>query len=202
MKQSLIASFCFLSSFLTLSAQADKASLALNYRIEPTNQWVYYAPSSPQIEMTVINDKDEAVASLVKLQVTTDQYAPLYTLSQSVSLQKGDSANLSFDFTVPAPGFYRCTVFENNEMVKRFNIGYEPESIVSLSDAQPDLKEFWDNAKAELAQVAPGYQLTLIKDDANKDRKLYLIKMKSLGNEEISGYYSVPVKKGKYPAVI
>ena len=201
MKNWLIG-FCFLGSCITLSAQSDKADLKLNYRIDPTNDWVYYAPASPQIGMTVINDNDSQMSSTVKLEVMTDQYVPLCMLSQSVSLQNGDSVNLNFDFTVPSPGFYRCAVWENNEVVKRFNIGYEPESIVSLSDAQPDLREFWDRAKAELAQVAPEYQLTQITDDTNKSRKLYLVKMKSLGGEEISGYYSVPTKKGKYPAVI
>ena len=191
-----------LANSLTLSAQTDKATLNLNYRIDPINEWVYYAPSSPQIEVVAVNNKDNQISSNVKLDIMTDQYVPLYTLTQSISLNKGDSTTLNFDFTVPNPGFYRCIVSENNEEVKRFNIGYEPESIVSLSDAQPDLKEFWNTAKAELAQVAPDYQLTLVTDDTNKNRKLYLVKMKSLGGEEISGYYSVPVKKGKYPAVI
>ena len=192
----------FLTSSLSLSAQSDNASFDLKYRIDPVNEWVYYAPSTPQIEVVAINNKNTEVSSNVKLDIMTDQYVPLYALSQSVSLSKGDSTVLNFDFTVPAPGFYRCVVSENDEVVKRFNIGYEPESVISLSDAQPDLKEFWDTAKEELAQVNPDYQLTLITDDNNKNRKLYLVKMKSLGNEEISGYYSVPVKKGKYPAVI
>ncbi len=192
----------FLTSSLSLSAQSDNASFDLKYRIDPVNEWVYYAPSTPQIEVVAINNKNTEVSSNVKLDIMTDQYVPLYALSQSVSLSKGDSTVLNFDFTVPAPGFYRCVVSENGEVVKRFNIGYEPESVISLSDAQPDLKEFWDTAKEELAQVNPDYQLTLITDDNNKNRKLYLVKMKSLGNEEISGYYSVPVKKGKYPAVI
>ena len=192
----------FLTSSLSLSAQSDNASFDLKYRIDPVNEWVYYAPSTPQIEVVAINNKNAEVSSNVKLDIMTDQYVPLYAFSQSVSLSKGDSTVLNFDFTVPAPGFYRCVVSENDEVVKRFNIGYEPESVISLSDAQPDLKEFWDTAKEELAQVNPDYQLTLITDDNNKNRKLYLVKMKSLGNEEISGYYSVPVKKGKYPAVI
>ena len=58
---------CFLGSSFTLFAQSDKVELKLNYRINPTNGWVYYAPSSPQIGMTVINDKDSQVSSTVML---------------------------------------------------------------------------------------------------------------------------------------
>ncbi|MDR2556544.1 MAG: acetylxylan esterase, partial [Bacteroidales bacterium] len=57
-------------------------------------------------------------------------------------------------------------------------------------------------AKQELASVKPEYQLTQIKTDTNKYRKLYLVKMKSLGGVEIQGYYSAPAQKGKYPAEI
>ena len=75
MKNWLIG-FCFLGSGITLSAQSDKADLKLNYRIDPTNDWVYYAPASPQIGMTVINDNDSQMSSTVKLAVMTDQYVP------------------------------------------------------------------------------------------------------------------------------
>lgn len=197
-----LLSVCLFCSSLSLSAQGDKTELNFNYRIDPFNNWVYLAPSTPQVEVVVFSKSDKKSSAVVKLEIMTDQYQSLSSLSQVVTLLEGDSTHLKFDFTVPAPGFYRCVVSENNSAVKRFNIGYEPESIVSLSDAQPDLKEFWNKAKEELAQIAPEYQLTQVTDDANKNRKLYLVKMKSLGGEEISGYYSVPVKKGKYPAII
>ena len=39
------------------------------------------------------------------------------------------------------------------------NFGYEPENIVSLPDAQSDLRAFWDEALAELAGVDPQYNM-------------------------------------------
>ena len=139
MKKWLIG-FCCLGSCISLQAQQDKADLKLNYRSEPTNAWVYYAPASPQIGMTVINDNDSQMSSTVKLEVMTDQYVPLCMLSQSVSVQNGDSVHLNFDFTVPSPGFYRCAAWENKEGVKRFNIGYEAERMVAVSTAKADCR--------------------------------------------------------------
>ena len=199
MKNALLA-MLFLASASLVQAQSENADLNFDYQVEPS--LVYYAPETPELQIAVYNKGESKTTSNVKLNITTDKFEPVYAMAQSVSLSEGDSTKLIYNFILPEPGFYRCTLSENDAQVKRFNIGYEPKSIVSLPDGQPDLKEFWDMTKAELAAVAPEYQLTQIKDDNNKNRKLYLVKMKSLGGEEISGYYSVPVKKGKYPAVI
>ncbi|MCD7898909.1 MAG: acetylxylan esterase [Bacteroides sp.] len=193
---------------LSLSAQiADKEQPKLNYQVLLTNDWVFYAPETPVIQVIAKNtDGVVTTGTSLQLEVTTDQYKKVTTLSQTLSLQKNDSAQIDFSFVVPEPGFYRCRLSEKsgNEVreIKRFNIGYEPTAIVSLPDAPADLKAFWDEAKAELSQVEPDYKLTLIPDSTNQMRKLYKVTMKSLGSIEISGYYSTPTQKGKYPAVI
>lgn len=193
---------------LSLSAQiADKEQPKLNYQVLLTNDWVFYAPETPVIQVIAKNtDGVVTTGTSLQLEVTTDQYKKVTTLSQTLSLQKNDSAQIDFSFVVPEPGFYRCRLSEKsgNEVreIKRFNIGYEPTAIVSLPDAPADLKAFWDEAKAELSQVEPDYKLTLIPDSTNQMRKLYKVTMKSLGSVEISGYYSTPTQKGKYPAVI
>ncbi len=197
MKHSVLTLLC-VGAFATLNAQ--EVVLQNDYSVEPT--LVFYAPETPHVQISARNKITGNSNSNVQLHIATDKREPLYALSQNVAIAQGDSTQLAYSFVLPQPGFYRCTLTEDGNEVKRFNIGYEPESVVSLGDAQPDLKEFWDTAKAELAQVAPEYQLTLITDDNNPNRKLYLVKMKSLGGEEISGYYSAPVKKGKYPVVI
>ncbi|MCC8188565.1 MAG: acetylxylan esterase [Bacteroides sp.] len=190
----------------SLSAQTEREKSLLDYEVELTSDWVFYAPDQPRIEVKVVNNNNARTTSALQLHITRDTHEPLYTFSQSAQVAAGESAQMQFAFSLPEPGFYRCLLTEQAQgkevEVKRFNIGYEPEQIVSLPDAQPDLREFWDRARAELAQVAPEYELTLIPDSSDYRRKLYLVKMKSLGGEEISGYYSVPTKKGKYPAVI
>ncbi len=188
---------------IAIWAQSTKKEIVTNfdYRVKQTSDWVFYAPQQPVLQVVAVNNKPASNA-VIQLAVTTDKYAPVSCFSQSVALQKGDSTQVDFSFTLPEPGFYRCTFTENGQVVKRFNIGYEPEYIVSLPDNQSDLKAFWDKARAELAQVAPDYQLTLIPDSSNNVRKLYRVKMKSLEGVEISGYYSTPTKKGKYPAII
>lgn len=206
MKRYMVISL-FLGISLSLFAQADKEQTKFDYRVLLTNDWVFYSPETPVIQVVASNKTNTAsMTATLQLEVTTDQYQPITTLSQTIKPSKGDSAQIEFSFILPAPGFYRCRLTEktNNSQVeiKKFNIGYEPTAILSLPDAQPDLKAFWDETKAELAKVAPEYKLTLIPDSSDNHRKLYRVTMKSFGGVEISGYYSTPAKKGKYPAII
>lgn len=168
-----------------------------------TGGWVFYSPDRPMIEVVATNNGKAPETEVLWLTVATDDNRPLHTLVHEVAIGAGESAKTRFSFTVPAPGFYRCTLTDGARAeIKKFNIGYEPEFIVSPGDAQPDLREFWDKARAELKDVAPEYELRLLPEKSTKVRNVYLVKMKSLGGETISGHYLTPTKKGKYPAII
>ena len=200
---SLVIACCF---SLSMSAQTNEKESTFVCRVKQTNDWVFYSPENPRIQVVVKNQNNEKTSSTIKLKVTTDDYKQVYQFAQSVMLNKEDSTQVDFSFVAPAPGFYRCTVLQENKgiskEVNKFNIGYEPENIVSLPDNKSDFRKFWDESLAELAKVAPEYKLTLIPDSSTNVRKLYKVSMKSFGGVEISGYYCTPVKKGKYPAII
>ncbi|MDR1973884.1 MAG: acetylxylan esterase [Bacteroidales bacterium] len=187
----------FVALFVCANSQTN-----YQYRIVQTSDWVYYSPQNPTIEI-VVKNSDGVASQILKVNVSKDTKEHLYFFSQTVSVPKGDSSVVQFTFNVE-PGFYRVNIAEDNAPIKDFNIGYEPTKIISPADNQPDFKEFWNNAKQELAQVDPEYKVIAIKDTQfnNKARKLYLVKMKSLGGVEIEGFYSVPAKKGVYPAEI
>ena len=105
-----------------------------------------------------------------------------------------------------APGFYKAVLYLDNNGVRtelcRTNLGFNPEDIISDQDKQPDFDQFWEQTLAELAEVAPEYELTLIEDRSNDIRKSYRVDMKSFGGEPVSGLLVVPAKEGKYPAMI
>ena len=185
--------------WLPLFAQTDAS---LQVEVKQTGGWVFYAPETPHIEISVKNTGNEKVNQNIRLTVNTDKRMPVYSFAQEVTITPHDSSLISFSFSLPAPGFYRCTVSNEEAEIRKFNIGYEPEAIVSLPDNQPDIDAFWETAKKELAAVAPDYKMTLLPGQALDKRRLYQVSMKSLGNVEIAGYYCVPVKKGKYPVII
>lgn len=191
-------------TFFVLALPAALMAGNVNYNVPMTNDWWWTAPKQPQIVVNVVNNGSSAEKCEVSLAVTTDKYEPVTAMSQEVPVAAGDSATVRFDLNV-VPGFYRCTVTGNGEEVKNFNIGYEPENIVSLPDSQPDFDEFWQRALDELAQVAPEYSLTEEKDKSKKGGKVYLVKMKSLGGVEVQGYLTMPStasKKNTMPVLV
>lgn len=173
----------------------------VNLKVISNHDWWWNAPEEPEVTIVAVNTSADITTSQIALDVATDKNLPVQNMTQSVTINPNDSVELKYSLTL-APGFYKCVATADGEEKQKFNIGFEPENIVSLPDSQSDFSEFWDNAKAELSGIAPCYQMTLEKDKSNKVREVYLVKMRSLGNEEIQGYLTIPVKKGKYPVIV
>jgi len=206
MKNRILFSAFFCLCIVQLFAQNTTNTDTLSYIVPVTNNWVFYSPNNAEIEVISKNNTDKKVSENISLSIYTDKKAYLFSLSQDVTIHNNDSSKLRFNFQLPQPGFYRCILSKKNngisKDIKKFNIGYEPEAVVSLPDRQPDFKAFWDKTKKELAGVAPEYKLTLLAELSTDKRKTYQVSMKSFGGVEISGYYCTPVKKGKYPATV
>ena len=134
--------------------------------------------------------------------VTTDTYLPVDSFVYKV---KGDFEQ-PVSFVPPAPGFYRITLYGEQNGAKsdplKFNMGYNPEQIFSPVDAAPDFDSFWEETLEELAQVNPSFKMSLLKDKSQGAKNIYHVEMYSLGNVRIEGYYAVPKKEGKHPAII
>ncbi|MCP3693364.1 MAG: acetylxylan esterase [Planctomycetaceae bacterium] len=81
-------------------------------------------------------------------------------------------------------------------------LGYAPEKIFSVSTREADFEEFWNQARQELEQVDP--QFAVIPQPSANDARvdLYEVRMRSLGNVRVAGWYEVPRKPGRYPAIL
>lgn len=196
-KKSLNKSILLLGLLLCEINETAQAQVSLKFISENNDVWM--APQCPNVTVRVFATKGTTIP--ISLNVITDDCKPVATMQQQLHLD-ADSTEVSFSFAVPNPGFYRCTInVEGANSVTR-NIGYEPERIVTLPDAQPDFDAFWANTLAELTKVNPNYSISEEKDKSGKTRKVYLVKMMSVDNEPICGYLTMPVKKGKYPTII
>lgn len=168
----------------------------IQWNVPMHHDWWWNAPEKPQITVCAANADTLPARCNVTLSIETDTHRPVTSMSQAAMIAAGDSVNFTFDFNL-MPGFYGCTVTGNGAEVKKFNIGYEPENIVSLPDAQPDFDEFWQRTLNELAAVAPEYRLTEDKEKSGNGGKIYVVSMKSLGGVEIKGYLTMPDKASK-----
>lgn len=108
---------------------------------------------------------------------------------------------------VKEPGFYKVrTVLENGQGKvlhhTEFNLAYEPEKMVVQSSAPADFGEFWQTTLKDLAKVNPEISMVPDVKNSTSSMTLYHVRMRSLGNESIGGFYMVPRKPGKYPVIV
>ena len=161
----------------------------------------------PDVEIltTVRSEFRNKYRGALTLKILNDFGEPVYEGYREVAVKKMSSGYFPFMVKNLKPGFYKATLSLESKMGNKkynFNFGYEPEKIVSPADPQPDFAEFWQRAKAELATVDPQYKLIRIDSLCTEKQNVYLVEMRSLGNALIRGWYRVPVKPGRYPAIM
>ncbi len=184
------------------------SSAAVEGRIDKTNFRCWEKGETPAITVNVVNRDATPADATVTLSLLTDTKLPAGDFSKKAVIAAGDSTEVVFDDLSLAPGFYQAQVKVGETDLKPFNIGYDPTSIVSPTDRQPDFETFWKQALDELATVAPEYKLTRDPYRSSANKNVYLVEMKSLpdstGGEPvvIRGFYSEPTAPGKYPALI
>ena len=170
------------------------------------SDYIFLAPETVRIDVNIENKNSWPVDGNLVVTLTTDDYQPVKADSTIIEIAEKTIYSGMFGLNNPVPGFYRYTVqFKQNSTIvdeKKFNIGYESEKIISPIDAQEDFKKFWDKNLKELAKVKPDYKLTLLPDYSQIDYDIYLVEMRSFGNELIRGYYGKPKREGKHPVIV
>lgn len=211
MLQELQANGCIVNGVgytLTSVDIIDPAQIpSIECNVEKTNIKCWEKNETPVITLHLQNleSKEQTVTATVKLR--TDAYVDFKTYSASATIASGETADAVVNITDLTPGFYHAVVLANYGEVADFNIGYDPTSISSPSDAQTDFKDFWDKAKKDLAAVEPKYTLTKIEEKSTSKRNVYLVEMNSIDDGDgnpvtIRGYYAEPVAAGTYPVII
>lgn len=167
---------------------------------QPFGNW-WTAPEQPSLDLKAVNTTSSQSTCEVSMTINTDFGQPVYTLTQSVDVAPGDSCKMAFKFNLE-PGFYHCTFTSGSTYLTEFNIGYEPERIVSPADYQPDFVEFWQRARADLDTIAPEFAMQRFPEQDTEKSLAYKVTMRSIGNEQLTAFLMTPKKKGKYPAII
>ncbi|WP_455497240.1 acetylxylan esterase [Coprobacter sp.] len=138
--------------------------------------------------------------------ITTDDYRPVDSLSYKIEYDGKSLLSKQIKYKPLHAGFYRFTVYLTGKSIKsntlRFNVGFDPENIISPVDAPRDFELFWEQTKSELKKVSPCYKMTLLEGKSSAVKNMYHVEMYSWGNVKVEGYYCVPKKPGKYPVII
>ncbi len=178
--------------------------LAIETQFSRSDQ-LFLGNEAIKIPIKITNQMKIPLKGSVTMKLLSDFGSTVKTTEVPVSVKSGSSSTIVMEAGILSPGFYNITVLfsgENNNKKLDFSIGVRPEEIVSPPDRPEDFDNYWMRAKKELAAVDP--QFKLIRQDSlcTSEKEVFLVEMRSLGNILVRGWYTKPVKPGKYPAIL
>lgn len=103
------------------------------------------------------------------------------------------------------PGFLRCEVFATIDGKEYRGLGtaaFEAEKIEPTVPMPADFEEFWNTAKAELAQVPMDPKMIHIPERSTEKVDVYHVSFQNIKNSRIYGVLTVPKGAGKFPAIL
>jgi cephalosporin-C deacetylase-like acetyl esterase len=119
-----------------------------------------------------------------------------------VTLKKGSATLKSKRFR--EPGFLRChaSVEVDGKTYSSYaTAGFSPEEIEPTTTLPPDFEQFWEEAKAELAEVPVEPVLTLMPERCTDKVDVYQVRIDNIKGK-IYGILSKPKTDEKYPAIL
>ncbi len=179
----------------------------LTLSVPVTDNWVFSA--RPTITIQAENPYAEAVTAAVEVEITTDQMAPVTTLTASVEIAASGAQNITLTTeTDLAPGFYKATCIVNDDLARAFVFAINPTAVISAPDAQADFATFWETAKTQLEAIEMNPVLTEITAKSTAARKVYLVEFNSIPDGltgdpvVVRGYYCEPQDGQPHPVIM
>jgi len=161
----------------------------------------------PEIAVKIRNGSSKPTDGRLLWTVRTDEGKRIFETGETprVKLQPGEEKLRSRALPLPGPGFYRVdcewvfaegTTIAGDSMV----MGYRPGEIESPLTREQDFDAFWIETKKQLSKVDPRFKMIRIPDRDSKSHEVYEVKMQSLGNVQVAGWYERP--KGNQPVKV
>lgn len=193
-----------LTALTVCFALSSLSAKNLRAKVDRSGGLWWNAPSAPALDISLTDTLQSGTSSSVKILVSADTLPSKTIFEKTFKITtRGDlPETISVPLTLPAPGFYKCHILDDGNVIYETNIGYEPTNVVSLPDAQPDMAEFWEKAKSELAEVPAGMKLTRLENLSGASRDIYDCTFQSWGGDTIKARVAIPKKPGRYPVII
>jgi len=163
---------------------------------------------TPKLTVKIINFEEKEINTTVSASLMTDMFVDYNNYSENVQIGAGQTKEINLQFPDLIPGFYRMSAKVNDNFICTYYIGYDPTSIISPDDSQPDFWKFWDDWKTDLASIDINSELKLLNNLSNGLRNIYEVKLMSSPDKKgdkpipIWGYYAEPKEDGIYPCLI
>lgn len=187
---------------LRLAALDEKLNLKAVFE---TKDQILTPATAKQIQLEFSSGLKQTINGSLKATVVSDFGHTVADTVFRIMMGQQQSRRFTLLLSRLAPGFYRLNLAFQNDDYARYEstaFGIEPEKIASPVDAQPDFDDYWKRAKAELSALDPQFKTIRLDSLCSPQREVFLVEMRSLGGILVRGWYSVPTKKGIFPAIL
>jgi cephalosporin-C deacetylase len=187
----------------TVGLGADGINLAID--TGPFANGIFPHGKSAEIGVSLKNRMKVEAKLKIRWQLKTDEKQAVASHAEEKILKAGEKTKVTIVHEFEKPGFYWVTVscaWEGGKASRSMQVGYAPEKLRPPLTAQPDLRAFWDHSLAELAKVAPRFNMIPQPAKGNAHIDVYEVQMRSLGEVRVRGWYEVPKTSGPHPVLM
>lgn len=184
-----------------LSAQLQERMIKVNV-VPDRVGWKYEPGQRVKFSIEVTKNRLPLENVTVWYEVAQDMMEPL--MKDTVVLKNG---KFTLDAgTMKKPGFLRCRVwtrYEGRSVEGRATAAFTPEKIKPTAVLPNDFNEFWEKAKQTNARIPMNTKLRLLPERCTDKVNVYEWNVQNFRpNSRLYGILCVPVKPGKYPALL
>ncbi|MFZ5940177.1 MAG: acetylxylan esterase [Bacteroidota bacterium] len=165
----------------------------------PKVDHVYLASDKRSFTITAMNNED----TRVRLVISSDFHRTV--LNKSFVMKAGKTEQIiDLEALKLPPGFYECVAISEGKTYCGDVewIAVQPEDIPCPAGKPVGFDDYWQSALKELRTTEPDFSLKKVDSLCSSFRDGYVVEMTSLNNLVIRGYYFVPKKAGKHPAIL
>lgn len=164
--------------------------------------WTYKCGEVPMFKVLVLKDNVPMQDIEIKYSIAEDNM-PART-EKSEKLKSGEG-QIKIG-TMKTPGFLRCTVYAKdcgNTYRGMATAAFEPEKIQPTTTLPEDFDTFWSEAVAANKKIPMNATMTLMPELCTGTYNAYHIRFQSYrAGSYMYGVLTIPVKEGKYPAIL
>ena len=198
MKKLLFVLFGLLM-LLPVSAQIRDNNIVV--MVSPDHKdWNYRVGEKAHFEVSVLKSS----TLLNNIEVNYEAGPEMYPEVKKTTVLK--DGTMKWTGTMQQPGFYRLKVVakvDGKEYTGACTAAFSPEKLVPTTVDPADFDAFWSKALEEARWTALDPQRELLPDRSNEDVNVYQVSFQNIRwGSRTYGILSVPVKPGKYPALL
>ena len=189
-----------LVSAMSVSAQIRGNSISID--VVPDHQdWRYEVGQTAQIKIMITREHTLLNNVTIDYEAGPEMYPEVK--KQGVVLKDG---TLTLKGKMTKPGFYRVDVkamIEGKEYKGACAAAFSPELLQPTTVMPQDFSEYWQRAVSEARQVPLNPTKRLLPERCTNDVNVYEVSFQNMKwNYRTYGILCVPVKEGRYPALL